>query len=115
MASFVAFLSALALLTLLRRFLPVDLRLVEPAMAGPRPANASCDRPRLWAGVDRGDTTESPQERLLRAGASALNDAELLAVLSGSTPQRTAALLRDSGSGLARLLEAGPAALSSLP
>jgi len=113
MTHFVALLSVLVLLTLLRRFASVDLRLAERGAAGSGPARLSVARPSFCAGVDAGDATEAPQERLLRAGASALNDAELLAVLSGSTPQTTAALLRDCGPGVARLLEAGPAAFRS--
>jgi DNA repair protein RadC len=56
---------------------------------------------------------ETPQARLLRAGARVLNDAELGAVLLGSTPQRAAALLATSGPCISRLLESGPAALGS--
>jgi len=70
---------------------------------------------RLVPGPDAAHPTESPEDRLLRAGATALHDAEILAVLLRSTAERAHDLLGEYGGHLPRLFEAGPTVFASFP
>lgn len=69
---------------------------------------------------DGAEAEEGPRERLMRLGATALTDAELLAVLFGSgakpDPLRSAAeSLLEAGGGLKALLLSDPHELCALP